>query len=115
MLPRLVYLACVHGAYICGSQAKRLAGEVVNSDSSDWDLLVPFEKWETLALLIPEDAKPNKFGGWRFTDDKGNEVDMWPGDPMRYLTNCKTKYGGSVYLADYINNRLYSSDFTDLS
>ena len=115
LLPRIVYLACVHGGLIVGSQAKRLAGETIKSDTSDWDLLIPFEKWSTIALMIPEDARPNKFGGWRFSDDKGNEVDMWPGSVLEYLTNCKTKYGGNVYAVDYIGNRVYSSSFKDVS
>lgn len=39
MLPRVVYQMCVHGAYIVGSYAKKLAGEDI--ESNDYDLLVP--------------------------------------------------------------------------
>lgn len=98
---------CVHGALLVGSQAKVLMGEEI--ESNDYDLLVPLERWQTIALLIPENAKPNKFGGWRFTDDKGNEIDVWPDTLQNYLQNCKTKYGGMVYAVDYIHNKVYSS------
>ena len=88
ILPRLVYQMCVHGAFIVGSQAKRLCGESIEAAESDFDLLVPLEKWQTVSMLIPMDAKPNKFGGWRFEDDKGNEIDVWPDTLQNYLTNC---------------------------
>jgi hypothetical protein len=108
LLPRTVYLMCVHGALLVGSIAKKLMGED-EIEGNDYDLLVPLEKWQTIALMIPEDAKPNKFGGWRFTDDKGNEIDVWPDTLQNYLGNCKTKYGGKVYALDYIGNKAYSA------
>lgn len=111
MLPRVVYQMCVHGALLVGSQAKKLMGEV--EESNDYDLLVPLEKWQTIALLIPADAQPNKFGGWRFTDDKDNEIDVWPDTLQNYLQNCKTKYGGHVYAIDYISNKVYSAAFSN--
>jgi len=112
MLPRIVYLMCVHGALVVGSQAKRLVGEDI--ESNDYDLLVPLDKWQTIALMIPEDAKPNKFGGWRFMDDKGNEIDVWPDRLHNYLKNCKTKYGGNVVAVDFINNKAYYSQYVDI-
>ena len=111
MLPRTVYLMCTHGAFIVGSQAKKLMGEDV--ETNDYDLLVPLDKWQTIALLIPETAKPNKFGGWRFYDDKENEIDVWPDTLQNYLKNCKTKYGGKVYAVDYIANKAYSSQMIE--
>ena len=107
MLPRIVYLMCVHGALIVGSYAKKLMGEDI--ETNDYDLLVPLEHWQTIALIIPEDAKPNKFGGWRFKDDKDNEIDVWPDTMQNYLANCKTKHGGAVYAIDYINNKAFSA------
>jgi hypothetical protein len=100
---------CVHGALIVGSLAKKMVGEDIEID--DYDILVPLEKWQTIALMIPETAKPNKFGGWRFKDDKGNEIDVWPDTLENYLRNCKTKYGGNVYAVDFINNRVFSAGF----
>lgn len=111
LLPRLVYQMCVHGALIAGSYAKSLTGEKIKSN--DYDLLVPLEKWQTIALLIPPDAKPNKFGGWRFmtpvVDEGLVEVDVWPDSVENYLSKCKTKYGGKVVVVDYINNRAFTS------
>lgn len=107
LLPRIVYQMCVHGGLLVGSVAKKIMGEV--EETHDYDVLVPAENWQTIALLIPEDAKPNKFGGWRFEDDKGNEIDVWPGSLHQYLRECKTKYGGAVYAVDYIHNIVYSS------
>lgn len=115
LLPRVVYQMCVHGAFIAGSYAKKLLGEV--EKCNDYDLLVPLERWQTVSLLIPDTAKPNKFGGWRFmTDMDGQqvEVDVWPDSVENYLANCKTKYGGRVAVVDYINNRAFTAfQFTD--
>lgn len=113
LLPRIVYQMCVHGALIVGSQAKRLVGENING--SDYDLLVPLEKWQTIALLIPDKAKPNKFGGWRFTTQDDVEIDVWPDSLHNYLANCRSKYGGAVYAVDYINNKVYSVTHQALS
>lgn len=108
-LPRIVYQMTVHGALIVGSQAKLLVGDTKESPN-DWDLLVPLEEWQTIALLIPESAKPNKFGGWRFLTDDNQEVDVWPDTVVNYLTNCKSTKGGRVVAVDFINNRIFSSE-----
>lgn len=115
MLPRVVYQMCVHGALIVGSYAKYLVGEDVVPQ--DYDLLVPLAKWQTIAMLIPETAKPNKFGGWRFMTDAKDEadqpieveIDVWPGILEEYLSQCRTKHGGAVVAVDFINNRVFSS------
>lgn len=108
LLPRTVYQMCVMGALIAGSKAKQLMDEDI--EANDYDLLVPLEHWQKVALLIPQDAKPNKFGGWRFKDDKDNEIDVWVDTVQNYLQNCKTKYSGKVYVVDYIRNKAYSSE-----
>lgn len=112
ILPRIVYQMCVNGALIVGSYAKHLMGEV--DKCNDYDLIVPHEKWRFVSLLIPQDAKLNKFGGLRFKDEKGNEIDVWQGDLYTYLNECKTKYGGKVYAIDYINNKAFSSETVDI-
>jgi len=43
-------------------------------------------------------------------DDKNNEIDVWPDTLQKYLSNCKTKYGGRVVAVDYINNKAYYSE-----
>ena len=112
LLPRVVYQMCVHGGLIVGSQAKLLAGESIDV-ARDWDILVPLPKWQTIAMLIPPDAKPNKFGGWRFISEE-NEIDVWPDELENYLTNCKSTKGGKVYAVDFIHNRVFSSEFVDI-
>lgn len=108
MLPRVVYLMCVHWWLIVWSVAKSIC-EGLNIDSNDYDILVPLSKRQTIALMIPENAKPNKFWWRRFEDDKGNEIDVRPDTPFNYLSKCKTKHCWKVYILDYINNRHFSS------
>lgn len=108
MIPRVVYQMCVHGALICGSYAKKLMGEV--DTFSDYDLIVPPEKWAVVSLLIPrENVEFNAFGGLRFKDKHGNQIDVWPGDPMTYMYQSHSKHDGPVYIIDYINNRVFST------
>jgi hypothetical protein len=115
MLPRIVYQMSVHGALIVGSYAKFLCGET-EIVPGDFDMLVPVEHWQVVSLLIPETAKLNKFGGWRFEttafgSDEIIEVDIWVGTLIEYLSKCKTKYGGSVCAVEFINNRAFRSEF----
>lgn len=119
MLPRVVYQMCVHGALLVGSRAKALAERDKDITPNDWDLLVPFDKWQVIALLIPQDARPNKFGGWRFEvesfdGDWLEEVDVWPGSLETYLRECKTKYGGAVVAVDFIHNKMFTSEGVDV-
>ena len=113
LLPRQVYQMCVFGGLLVGSAAKFILDDT-SEPPNDWDVLVPLSKWQTVALLIPQDAKPNKFGGWRFTLDNGEDVDLWPDSVENYLRNCKTTRGGRVMALDFINNRLFSSEFVDI-
>jgi hypothetical protein len=77
--PKLVCaLAYGHDAWVVGSGAKE-----DNADPRDWDVLVPFSEWFAAAMLIPKDAVPNAFGGWKCMSD-GKEIDVWPGD-LGYL------------------------------
>lgn len=109
MLPGLVYRLCVAGALIAGSRAKWLAGDALDTEPSDWDLLVPAEIWQSVATLIPTDAKLNAFGGWSFTY-RGERFDVWPGTVHKYLAECRTRHGGVVRVVDVINNRVFSSE-----
>lgn len=103
----MVFRMCREGALIAGSTA-RVFARVSTKVPNDWDLLVPFARWNTVALLVPKGARPNKFGGWRFTLDSGQEVDVWPGSVQEHLQNACTYEGGSAYVYDPINNRMYS-------
>jgi hypothetical protein len=109
-LPRVVYQMCVHGAYIVGSYARALAGTLKRTPR-DFDLMVPLDKWQVIALMIPATAKPNKFGGWRFSTDWDKatvEVDVWPDTLDSYLGRCKSQPGESVIAVDFINNRVFA-------
>lgn len=75
MYPRIVNaLINGHNAWIVGS-----AANPEKTEPRDIDVLVPFSEWYEAAFLIPDCAKPNSFGGWKFTTE-GIEVDVWPGD-----------------------------------
>lgn len=80
-LPKLVSKFCNgHGAWIVGSGAR-------DTEPKDWDVVVPFNEWKQAALLVPENAKPNSFGGWRCVDHRGNHIDIWPADLGLLMTH----------------------------
>lgn len=58
----------------------------------DFDIIIPFEHWREAAVLIPIEARPNTFGGWKFKTSEGPIIDVWPGDLMWLLQNCQNKY-----------------------
>ena len=64
-LPRMV-MAFTHnfGGWIVGS-----AADPNNLFPRDIDVIIPFSRWREAAHLIPPDAKPNTFGGWKFKDN----------------------------------------------
>lgn len=79
-LPEAVCKLCyAHGAWIVG-------GAAVSDAPKDYDVAVPFGEWQRAAMLIPRDARPNPFGGWKFVSE-GVEVDVWPCDLGELLTN----------------------------
>lgn len=72
--------------WLVGSAAKNM-----DMLSRDYDILCPFHNWNKLCLIIPSDAKPNSFGGWKFSID-GVEIDLWPGDMSHFMTLPKFEY-----------------------
>lgn len=75
-----------------------LVGSSANPNSEsyrDFDILVPWINWHHATLIIPMDAKPNSFGGWKFTID-GYEIDMWPGDLSWFAQLPKFEYAYHV-------------------
>ena len=84
VMPALVCkLAYAHEAWVVGSAAKP---EVDHAAVRDYDILVPMDHWRAAAMLIPADAVPNTFGGWK-CQSEGREVDVWPGDLAWLMTN----------------------------
>lgn len=71
-LPSLIKVICANcDAWIVGGAAVDLA------NAKDIDVMVPIRKWHRAAAYIPEGARVNSFGGWRFTFE-GVEIDIWP-------------------------------------
>ena len=107
VLPTSVFLLCKTGALVVGGFAKFLLKKKESCD--DYDLIVPPEKWYIVSLLIPANAKINKHGGFRFTDDIGIEIDIWPCSIEQHLIQCKSAIGQQEYVVDYINSRVFTS------
>lgn len=75
-------------AWIVGS-----AADPDNADPRDYDVLVPFYMWHSATCMVPPDAKPNSFGGWKFTDvQTRKEIDVWPGDLSRLAQRPAFKF-----------------------
>jgi len=57
--------------------------------------MVPFAHWKDAAMLIPKDAVPNTFGGWKIRIKRRVStvvVDVWPGDLAWVLTNSASHW-----------------------
>lgn len=86
-LPRLVRLICSNsGAWLVGSSA-----DPANPDPKDYDIAVSFKSWGEVALLIPKDARPTLYGGWKFVSDS-KEVDMWPDEIINIFLCSKCEW-----------------------
>jgi len=81
-LPSLVTKACYNcEAWIVGS-----AANPNNIEPRDYDVIVPYSHWHSVAIMLPDDVKKNTFGGWKCVSE-GKEVDIWPGELSWILTN----------------------------
>lgn len=89
ILPALV-CKLTHGyeAWVVGSAA--VPGQKLD-ELRDYDVLVPLIHWQAAAMLIPTDAVPNTFGGWK-CQSEDREVDVWPGDLAWLLTNSAARW-----------------------
>lgn len=85
--PKLVLaLTHAHDAWIVGSGA-----DPDNEIPRDYDVVVPFSNWQEASMLIPMDAAPNHFGGWKCMSEQV-EVDVWPGDIGWIMQRPQMKY-----------------------
>lgn len=88
-LPALVrQLVTMHDAWVIGSAAR---SEADHGSVRDFDVVVPFAEWKCAALLIPKDAVPNTFGGWKCQSGSA-EVDVWPGELGALMQNAAARY-----------------------
>lgn len=78
---KLVYTC---DAWILGSAAAPDADLI---SVRDFDILVPTANWIQAAQMIPPDAKPNTFGGWKCVSE-GRTVDVWPNDLGKELARA---------------------------
>lgn len=84
-------LCWIHSGVVLGSGALYLAGKV-KEKPRDLDIVIPLGEWPTACLLIPEGAKANSFGGFKFKEGVV-EVDVWVAEPITILNTR----GGCAY------------------
>lgn len=75
-MPSLVrkIVGTTHKAWIVGGAA--IPGA---KDIKDFDVAVSYSDWPKVALLIPKNARPTLFGGWKI-EENGWEIDVWPSE-----------------------------------
>ena len=111
LLPSLVYMLVVQGGLLVGSRAQDMVHGREGSDS-DWDVMIPFDRWRDIFPMIPSGATQTRSGARRFSgySDNGKyEVDVWPGDMLTYLRSCRSKSGEPVVVVDYLYSRVYTA------
>ena len=76
----------------------------------DFDLIVTdIDKWNEVSLLIPLEARPNTYRGWKF-ERNGLTIDIWPETLQHYLRYGRMDYHGVVYAIDFVNKTIYKSE-----
>jgi hypothetical protein len=87
-LPAIV-TKLTHGldAWIVGSPANP-----ENQNPRDYDLIVPYHKWNEATMIMPKDGTLNTFGGYKFVDENNTIVDVWPGDMWWILKSTQKKF-----------------------
>lgn len=80
-LPRSI--STFEPCWLVGGAAKWLVGR--GEMPRDWDIFVEFNNWHRIARSIPCYAAPNTFGGWKFGDGLGHEIDIWPSSLEGYV------------------------------
>ena len=80
-IPPLLCVLLQHGegAWLVGGAANPYKDKLPR----DYDILVPWDQWPDVSILIPDTAVKNTFGGFKFeitVEDQVKTVDIWPGD-----------------------------------
>lgn len=71
------------------------AADPENVNPRDIDIIIPFSKWHIALGALPKDRsriKLNTYGGFKFDDENGVEIDMWTGELNTILTYHNVKY-----------------------
>lgn len=89
--PREVRVFAMSG-WIVGGGARYLL-DIDTDPPKDWDILIPWPEWNYIRGLIPEGAKANRFGGFKFTDGE-YVLDVWPDDLGQFLRGLEGKSEG---------------------
>lgn len=88
-LPRLARLILSqYNAWLVGS-----AADPNNHNPKDFDIVVSWEDWKHVAMLIPKGTNTTLtiFGGLKCISD-GQTVDIWPGNVGDIMLSAKAKY-----------------------
>lgn len=84
------------------------AADPQNSNPRDIDIIIPFSKWHVALGALPKDRskiKVNTYGGFKFDDENGIEIDMWTGEFNTILT-----YHGVKWIYNPWNNIRFKKD-----
>jgi|GEM_PF-3875622 len=72
------------------------AADPKNKDPRDFDIVVEWEDWRHVAMLIPKDAKIGLFGCFKVISD-GKVVDIWPGTLSEAIQSAKCKFASNPF------------------
>ena len=88
-------LCWVFNGIVIGSVATLVAtqqGDLHRKDiPADIDIIIPLDQWPQACRLIPEKARANRFGGFKFSDG-GKSTDVWPEDALRAAIAAGCEY-----------------------
>ncbi len=88
-LPHSVkYMVQHYDAWIVGSAAQPSSNIL---QVNDVDVIISFSQWNKVTGLIPLDAKKNKYGGWKYSEE-GIEIDVWPDELNNFMNSAIPQY-----------------------
>lgn len=96
-LPPIIRALSEFDLWIVGSAAEYVIVQQKHNYNSGWpaprdyDCLIPWKHWDRVKMFIPKGSRSNSFGGFKFTDTDGTEIDLWPGDVGSHLVGSPTK------------------------
>lgn len=103
-MPQIVWTLCKeYGAFIVGGACLYLLEE--SNNLKDIDIIVPLKHWNDAVFILPDTAKINTYGGFKFDSgetfyDNKISIDVWCQDLSEYCLNHNTmfpKYAINIY------------------